>query len=82
MKIKTLSLEDIERRNRGWLTAGNCPRVCVCLDGVEQRKVIAVHRKSGRVRLLDDPVQLDKRGKSVRAHTLRGVVRVELINGN
>ncbi|MGB3290948.1 MAG: hypothetical protein WBA83_16875 [Burkholderiaceae bacterium] len=70
-----------ERRNRGWLTSKNCPPARVYLDGVELRHVVAVHRKSGRVRLIDSPPRLDKRGKSFVERAVRGRVRVEIIHG-
>lgn len=77
--MKDITLEEIERHNRGWLEAGNCPPARVFLDGVELRRVVAVNRRKGRVRVYDDPIKINKRGKAIISRTLYGAVRIELI---
>lgn len=77
--VRQITLDEIERNNRGWLRAGICPPVRVHLDGVELRRVVAANRSKGKVRIHDDPPRVDKWSKTVRTRTLYGTVTVELI---
>lgn len=71
-------MADCESRNRGWADARNVPFYCdVWLDGKLIQNVVAVHRKTGRVRVHDIPAKLDKHGRRVLCRTLRG--NVELV---
>lgn len=71
-------LDDIERRNRGWLLPGICPPCRVYLDGVELRRVTAASVSKGRVRVEDDPIKTNRRGRII-SRTLYGRVTVELL---
>lgn len=72
-------LRSIERRNRGWLRAGNVPPLRVYLDGVEINHVTAINRRKGIAEVADDPVRLDRWKKQVITRRLYGYVTVEPI---
>lgn len=72
-------LRSIERRNRGWLAAGNVPPLRVYLDGVEINRVTAIHRRKGIVEVADNPARLDRWKKRVVTRRLYGHVTVEPI---
>ncbi|SEL12408.1 hypothetical protein SAMN05216359_105283 [Roseateles sp. YR242] len=59
-----------EARNRGWIRAGDVIPCRVIADGVELTGVRAVHRKSGRLQVVDNPIRLDKHRKRVLFRTL------------
>jgi hypothetical protein len=70
-------LGEIERRNKGWLTAENCPPVDVFVDGVKVDHVMAVNRKRGKVTVAVLPIRANRRGE-VLTQAIFGCVTVEL----
>ena len=72
-------LVEIERRNKGWLNAENCPPVKVFIDGQETQDAMAVNRKRGKALLAVKPLKINRRGE-VLTQTVFGCVTVELMD--
>lgn len=70
-------LEEIERRNKGWLTSDNCPPVKVFIDEQEMTDVMSVNRKRGKALVAVRPLRLNRRGE-VLTQAVFGHVTVEL----
>lgn len=70
-------LAEIERRNKGWLNAENCPPVDVFVDGEKVGDAVAVNRKRGKVLLAVRPIRTNRRGE-ILTQAVFGRVTVEL----
>lgn len=70
-------LAEIERRNKGWLNAENCPPVDVFINGERVEDVMAVNRKRGKVLLAVTPLRQNRRGE-ILTQAVYGRVTVEL----
>lgn len=71
-------LEEIERRNKGWLNAESCPPVKVFIDGQETKDVMAVNRKRGKALVMVRPLRANRRGE-ILTQAVFGRVAVELM---
>lgn len=61
----------VERSNRGWVKGGEVPACIVLADGKRVDHVLAVHRKTGRIRIADQPLKVDKHRKRVISRTFK-----------
>lgn len=61
----------VERSNRGWVKGGQVPACIVLADGQRVDNVLAVHRKTGRIRVADQPLKVDRHMKRVISRTFK-----------
>lgn len=63
-----------ETNHRGWIHGGSVPACDVLIDGklMPRNSILAVHRTTGRARIIDQPIKLDKHRKRIAFRTVRG----------
>lgn len=72
-------MTDLENHQRGWVHGKNHLPACkVYLDGTLIKNVVSANRKKGRIKVAYEPLRVDKHGKRVLTHTLRGHVQIEV----